>query len=131
MTADQRAVISVMLGEMKPGVVTHGDCVGADAEFAELCAALIPRPRIEARPGRSAKGGENELCANSPHSDITHPAQTHFARNRDIVSVSDVLIAAPFESSRQDRGGTWYTVDYAERFPAVTVVIVWPNGIVD
>ena len=39
--------------------------------------------------------------------------KTYFARNRDIVDVSQLLIVVPMESERQTRGGTWYTHNYA------------------
>lgn len=131
MTAEQKATVLRLLTELKPDTVHHGDCLGADSDFADICAALIPRPWIIAHPGESAKGGANELRAFNANNDEVMPVRTHFARNREIVKalrdIGDTLIATPFQSERQTNGGTWYTVDFAEK-QAKRVVIVWPNG---
>lgn len=131
MTTEQRSVVNRLLWEWLPDEVHHGDCVGADAEFAEMCAALVPRPRIVAHPGESAKGGENHLRANSPHNDDVLPTKTHFARNRDMVDLlvadSDALVGTPADEEWQPHGGTWYTLDYAIK-QGVKVINVSPSG---
>ncbi len=55
------------------------------------------------------------------------PPKTYFARNRDIVDAADLLIATPFNNFEEDRGGTWYTVNYARKRKK-PIVIVWPTG---
>ncbi len=67
------------------------------------------------------------MRAFNPHAKETRPAKTHFARNRDIVDETEVLIACPCEMEHQDRGGTWYTADYALKRGKRTI-IVWPDG---
>lgn len=127
MTEAQRLTVRALLGLLGVTEAHHGDCVGADADFAAVCAALEPRPRIIAHPGESAAGGENHLRANSPHNDEVLSVKTHFARNRDIVTVCDVLIATPADPVPQTRGGTWYTIDYAGK-KGRRRFIVWPDG---
>lgn len=58
---------------------------------------------------------------------IILPAKTHFARNRDIVDASNVLVAAPYNDYEESKGGTWYTINYA-RGKGLWLAIVWPSG---
>jgi len=53
---------------------------------------------------------------------------THFARNRNIVDSSDLLIATPFNDLDRKKGGTWYTINYALK-KGVDTIIILPNGI--
>lgn len=95
----------------------HGDCVGADNEFHDIMtrfasAIVIHTPVDNANRAfceRDSPRGDNR------YSLIGLPAKTHLARNRDIVTESGVMIATPYESIHQTRGGTWYTVDYTRK----------------
>jgi hypothetical protein len=55
------------------------------------------------------------------------PQLTHFARNRNIVDASDILIVIPYQDEWQPSGGTWYTHDYAVK-KGVLVVIIELSG---
>ena len=48
-------------------------------------------------------------------SDIILEPNTNFARNRAIVQAVDLLFVVPYQMQHQNRGGTWYTHDYAEK----------------
>jgi hypothetical protein len=130
MTAEQKATVCRLLSELRPTEIHHGDCVGADTEFAEIGAALPPRPRIIAHPGKSATADDHTLLANCPHNDLVLPPKTHFARNRDLVDLlggEDLLIVAPFDRTPAALGGTAYTVAYCRK-RAKRFVVVWPDG---
>jgi len=83
----------------------HGDCVGVDVEAAaiakELGFKIICHPPIK-----------DELRGFFT-SDETREPLSYFARNRNIVDETDVLIACPYQNTHQSHGGTWYTFDYA------------------
>ena len=104
----------------------HGDCIGADDEAADIIADILPEEghhiKIVCHPPI-----KEELRAFNKSADITLQPKDYFARNRDIVDAADILIACPKESSRQSRGGTWYTVDYAQKRGA-KFLIIWPDG---
>ena len=85
----------------------HGDCIGADAEVAEIAKKI--GYRIVCHPPI-----KDELRANFP-SDHTEIPFSYFARNRNIVDCTDHLIVAPYQNEWQPNGGTWYTHDYAEK----------------
>jgi hypothetical protein len=104
----------------------HGDCVGADAEFHDMVKALGDPACVTIHPPvdealRAFKAGDFK------GNDTLLPPKTHFARNRDIVDKSDFLLATPRDSSEQQFGGTWYTVNYARK-KGKPVVIFWPDG---
>jgi hypothetical protein len=100
----------------------HGDCLGADAEAAtharDLGYRIVCHPPID-----------QSLRAFFP-SDETRQPLTYFARNREIVKAVDQMLAAPPTIERQPRGGTWYTVDYADKIGR-PLVIAPPDGSVE
>lgn len=100
----------------------HGDCVGVDAE-----AALLAREigyKIVGHPGPN----NDVLRANVQCDEIREP-QNHFKRNRTIVDTCDVLLVVPLQMERQERGGTWYTHDYAAKTKTPFFVIYPESGI--
>lgn len=99
----------------------HGDCIGADDQAATIAHegglfSVVCHPPAD----------ESHRAFN-PYATFTLEPKTHFARNRDIVNETDVLIVCPLQAERQTRGGTWYTYDYAiKRKKKVTVI--FPDG---
>lgn len=85
----------------------HGDCVGADAEFHDICSTFCGRALVTVHPGPVG-----DLSAGCQGVERRQPAP-HMARNRAIVSASDIVIAAPLESAPQPSGGTWSTIRMA------------------
>lgn len=125
MSEIQRSILRQFLREMKPNLLRHGDCIGADAQAHEIADSLgmniiIHPPVDEAHRAfcRTPEGG-GSLTLEVP--------KRHFARNRDIVNNCDVLIACPIDNERQHFGGTWYTYDYAlkQKRP---LICIYPNG---
>ena len=102
-----------------PHELHHGDCVGADAQIAQiakLCGyKVVMHPPIK-----------DDLRAFHDSDEVKDPL-SYFARNRNIVDQTDMLIVAPKENEWQPRGGTWYTHDYAVK-KNKTCVIFYPNG---
>lgn len=105
-------------------VFRHGGCQGADVEAAriarEVCgpdASIFCHPGPDGDPHQVDSGVDDEKL----------PGKTHFARNRDIVALSQAMVACPCDVSRQTRGGTWYTIDHARK-AGVRVYLIWPSG---
>lgn len=118
------------LGET--GEFHHGSCRGVDVQAAQLvCRSFVPgKVRIVAHPGHSAKGrdlAENADYADSGVDDEVLPSKTHFARNRDLVTLCDELIACPGKMEEEASGGTWYTINYARKV-GKPLTIIWPDG---
>ena len=125
MTPLQRAGVAAILQQVAGAggfVAHHGDCVGADAEFHDLC-RLLPKSYIIVHPGpledlpnQAGRVGD-ERRAHLPH----------MRRNKNVVIAATVMIAAPFELTQQEHGGTWRTIDMA-RTAKRPLAIVSPDG---
>lgn len=102
------------------GVLHHGGCVGADT-VAHMLAHQF-RMKTEVHPADMA--GMQGLC---PNPSVRHEAKPPLARNKDIVRVSNLLLAAPSTFDEVMRSGTWATIRYA-REAKLPIIIVDPDG---
>lgn len=110
MSPEQKVKFLELIEELKPDVFIDGCCVGVDEECFLLVKDLLLV--TVGRPGYSALTQEEINNNRSVYQrDKMYPSKTHFARNRDIVNESDVMIAIPYELG--GKGGTNYTIDYA------------------
>ena len=87
------------------GTFLHGDCIGADAQSAEIAREL--GYTIEAFPSNQ------RLYRAFTNADILHTPVEPLRRNRLIVQQCEVLIACPSAAAEIVRSGTWVTVRYA------------------
>ncbi len=104
--------------------VHHGACIGADAEFHNICMNLphkyvmqihqhLPRdPKLRAY----LQGG------------LLEAPKDYDERNLDIVQASNFVIAAPLQEQPQIRGGTWQTIGFAQDAENLWR-IVFPSGV--
>jgi len=118
------------LEDNRPAVVHHGACTGADAAVHQACIDLeIPMhvwPPIN--PTWLAV-----QCITLHPLVMIHPAMPYLPRDREIVHAATVLKALPKQHEQPDPmhwGGTWYTVDFAQR-TCKPVDICYPNGRVE
>jgi len=116
MTANQFDRLVTLLKDLNPTIAHHGDCIGADDVFHEICLelniAVVIHPPIENSKRAFCKGSDEIL-----------PTKQYLARNRDIVNISDELIAVPGEKTEQLRSGTWATYRYAKKIGKTTHLI--------
>lgn len=98
----------------------HGGCVGADAEFHQMC--LDHNVPTELRPGYSKSDPDDTSLQADLLADYTYRRETHFHRNRSIVQRCHVLIACPYRCDIQ-HGGTWYTINYAQKLGREVIII--------
>jgi hypothetical protein len=101
----------------------HGDCPGSDADFHHLIREIDPAIRI-IHPGFPANHSDDTTLRAFCEGDHTSEAKSFFARNRDIVDETDLLIATP--TTKKETGGTWYTINYSRRQKKQRV-IVYPD----
>jgi hypothetical protein len=120
MTEQQFSDIAALLTEHFEGgaELHHGDCVGVDVEVAVLARSI--GYRIVCHPPI-----KNELRAGHDSDEFRAPL-SYFARNRNIVNETDLLLVVPYQSTPQTNGGTWYTHDYAVK-QEKDVTIVYPG----
>lgn len=132
MSAEQKAALVMFLIQESAMAHTerhqfhHGDCIGADYEAA----------------GIAYRNGYRVIC--HPPVDASHRAyvtinseyrkpKTHFARNRDIVNETELLIACPQYAdpiTPETRGGTAYTVNYARK-QGKRIIVIRPDRTIE
>jgi hypothetical protein len=92
--------------------IHHGDCIGADHQFHQLCLeywqgqvqVILHPPKIE----------DKRAFSESPHQQ-TLPVQDYLLRNHAIVEAVDCMIAAPGEANEKLRSGTWATIRHSRK----------------
>lgn len=92
----------------------HGGCVGADMDFHAIAMEL--GYDVVVMPGHSAKNPDDLSMRGDFRPGgrvIVEASRTHFARNREIVDSSFMLLACPYNDIQ--RGGIWYTINYARK----------------
>lgn len=114
-SVEQLAALEAILGgfvDLSP-VIIHGDASGVDVEAAVRAVKLGYKEIVAPPADGSGEGREG---------DERLEPNTHFARNREIVSRCDYLIGVPLKDNPR-LGGTWYTIDYAlkEKVPVCII----------
>lgn len=112
-----RECLSVRRNEHTELAVMHGDCIGADAVFHEICEVFFPTIWIIICPAnipsmRAWKTGD----------EIRNP-KPPLARNEDIAFECNELFATPKTSKEQLRSGTWSTIRYARKLGREVTII--------
>ena len=119
MNQAQKDLVKVFLEMHRPDSVLHGDCVGADADFDDICAGLgIVRYCLP-----------SDLTAQRAFTDAIplRSPMPPLERNHLIVRGSNELFACPKEMREVLRSGTWATIRYARRL-VKTTYIFYPDG---
>ncbi len=130
MTDSQKTALRALLKSFQKESMAfechHGDCVGADDEFANMAAEVYRcLTRIVCHPPAN---DIHRAC--NPRFNEMRPRKKYHDRNRDIVDETQVLIACPAEMTPQPRGGTWWTNNYAGQKGKPTYLIL-PDGTVN
>ena len=115
LTEKQKEVLVKTLQDIRTVELHHGDCVGADSAChyiaLDLGINIVVHPPINPRL--------RAFCKN----DIVLPQKPYLERNHDIVDVTDVLVACPYERGELLRSGTWATIRYARKMHRKIYVI--------
>lgn len=104
------------------GELHHGDCIGVDIEVASMARQL--GYRIVCHPPLL-----NEHRGNFGGDEMREEL-SHFARNRNIVNSTSLLLVVPQQNEWQKYGGTWYTNDYALKVGKPRIIF-FPNGTIE
>lgn len=126
MTEKQKEVVAKL--EVFTGArieVHHGDCIGSDADFHNIIRGISPKIMIITHPGFPAKDPKDLSLRAYCRSDNATAAKSFFVRNRDIVDVTELLIATP--ASKKETGGTWFTINYSRQLNKKRIII-YPDG---
>lgn len=121
MTEGQRSRLLSVLSTIEIAELHHGDCKGVDDEAADMAASLGIEVVCHPPSNPSLR------AFNVKHKKNARPPEGYLARNRNIVDECHGMIVVPREYQRQDRGGTWYTFDYALK-KGKPVFLILPDG---
>ena len=124
MTILQANAVFVLLQQLRPDVVHHGDCLGADHHF-DIIAETLGIRRV-AHPCH-LRGREPKTYRAFCQAEQIHKPQAPLTRNRGIVSRCSTMIVAPRQPTEQQRSGTWATYRYAKAAEC-RVIVVRPDG---
>jgi hypothetical protein len=117
MTDKQKKLVRLFVENLGPVEVHHGDCVGADSDFADITESL----KVVIHPPTNSS--HRAWCC----ADIKRPPKPYIERNHDIVDDTDCLIATPDSFEEVLRSGTWATIRWAQK-QKKPILIVYPNG---
>lgn len=92
---------------VKVDEVHHGDCVGADTIFHDICKSK--GFRIVVHPPT------NPTMRSYCDGDVIKPPLAYLERNKRIVDETDFIVAFPSSTNEVVRSGTWSTIRYARK----------------
>ena len=112
---EQKLQIISILDKYNNFIISHGDCVGSDTDFHNLCLNY-----------KNKHPNKNIIIhiypPNDPkfrafnHGDFIMDEKSYLQRNFDIVKNSSILIACPIDKNNQQlRSGTWSTIRKAKK----------------
>lgn len=107
------------------GIFHHGGGAGSEERAALL--ARVKGLKVTAHPTTNVNHRSRRLSLTSH---IIMPPVDNALKNRNIVNISDLMIAAPYEEREVMRAGTWSTVRYT-RLLAKPIIIIYPMGLVE
>lgn len=85
----------------------HGDCIGADKDFHNICTNL--KITVIIHPP------DNDKLRAFCKSDNVRNQLPYLDRNKNIVNETNILIACPVSKDEELRSGTWMTIRYAKK----------------
>lgn len=88
--------------------IHHGDCIGSDEEFHNICNSLSNKIKIVIHPPIN-----NKLRAYCK-SEYIEKEKPYIKRNHDIVDSTEILLSCPY-TKEELRSGTWSTIRYAKK----------------
>jgi hypothetical protein len=119
---DQKTQIEALLDKYNHITVSHGDCVGSDTDFHQLCISYKythPEKKITVHiypPDNPRLRGFNK-------GDVVMPEKPYLQRNMDIIKNCDLLIACPVDKNKEEqRSGTWSTIRQARKLKLTTYI---------
>jgi hypothetical protein len=101
----------------KDVVLHHGDCIGADAEADAIAHTL--NITVETHPAAVP----DKLRAFCQGARRVWPVQPPLTRNRTMVKLADLVIAAPKEKLEVRRSGTWTTIRAAKSLRVPVIIL--------
>lgn len=95
-------------------IVSHGDCVGSDTEFHNICVSY--KEQFNKNISIHIYPSFNPVMRAFNKGDVIMKEKQYLQRNLDIINNSDMLIACPVDKNVEEmRSGTWVTIRHAKK----------------
>lgn len=123
LTSEQKDQIIVILNNYDNMIVSHGDCVGSDTDFHNLCINYRnehpnKKIRIDIYPPN------NPILRAFNQPDLLMEQKPYLQRNLDIIKNSSILIACPIDKNKEElRSGTWSTIRKARQQKLIIYIL--------
>lgn len=122
--SEQKDKIILILDKYDNIIVSHGDCIGSDTDFHNLC--MNYRKEHPNKKIRKEIFPSNDLkfrAFNEP--DLINVKQsTNLQRNLKIIKYSSILIACPIDKNKEQlRCGTWSTIRKARKEKLIIYIL--------
>jgi hypothetical protein len=121
---EQKDSIINILDKYTNLIVSHGDCVGSDTDFHNLCIKYRnenPNKNIKIHiypPTYPRYRAFND-------GDLVMDEKPYLQRNSDIINNSNILIACPIDKNKEElRSGTWSTIRKARKNKNILIYIL-------
>ena len=118
-TEKQEKLFEERIIDLETTSFRHGDCVGGDARAHEI----VQRMGIYVIVHPPLNSFKRAYC----NGDEILEEREYLERNRDIVRLSDSMIAMPRSKEELTRSGTWYTIRFAKKL-GKELFIIFPDG---
>jgi hypothetical protein len=123
LNSEQKVQIISILDKYNNLIVSHGDCIGSDTDFHNICINY----RNE-HPNKKIKiyifpPNDSKLRAFN-QGDLLMDEKPYLQRNLDIIKNSSILIACPIDKNKEQlRSGTWSTIRKAIKQKLTTIIL--------
>lgn len=123
MTQSQIERVRYFIKLLNPSGAIHGDCMGGDSQFHQLC--LLAGVRVTIFP--STLRGTRALCIDAKY---VHKPAPPLDRNIHMLRCATEVIAAPRGMVEEIRSGTWHAIRNTRKM-GKPVRICYPDGSVE
>lgn len=124
LTDKQRIVLDELVAKICPDEASHGDCIGADAEFHEAVRELVKPCKITVWP--STYEDMRAFCKG----DVVHDPMPARDRDQLIVKFSTHFIGCPPTEEEIAQSGSWMTLRMARKVKTMVhqLHLIRPSG---
>lgn len=122
-TSEQKNQIISILDKYDNLIVSHGDCVGSDTDFHNLCMNYRTEHQNKKIKIHIYPPNNSKLRAFN-QGDLIMDEKPYLQRNLNIIKNSSILIACPIDKNKEElRSGTWSTIRKARKLNLMIILL--------
>ena len=123
LTPEQKEQIVLILDKYNNIIVSHGDCVGSDTDFHNLC-IQYKETHLDKQIMIHIFPPIIPTLRAFNQADLLMDEKPYLERNLNIIKYSFVLIACPIDKNKEEfRSGTWSTIRQAKKLNKLIYIL--------